>query len=67
VTGYKSIKVPLWVYQEAVALQAELVLHGIQKLPADVKFPDIDRIGLGTVLGVSVRALRARLTKRRSA
>jgi hypothetical protein len=62
---YKSIKVPLWVYQEVVTLQAELVLHGTKLLPRGAKLhEDEDRPGLGVIIGVAVRSLRQRFAEK---
>lgn len=36
---FKSMKVPTWVYDNAVAAQNELVRHGVSALPAEVLKP----------------------------
>ena len=61
--GYKTVKVPTWVYENAKLLQEDLVRKGTQRIPTELlakaPYPLFQRgITLSDVLVLSVLALQ---------
>src|SRR5215470_8030097 len=70
-SGYKTIKVPVWVYENAHLVRSDIVRRGLDALPAHLREhleltlsgTDHRSLGIGQILGLGLIELRRILEK----